>query len=96
MKLMYCHQNGMIMPYKKGFSPNARYFKPIDWLLVQQLIDEGLSGIEIAKIISVHPNSLYHRVLKEHGWHLCHWMHKRRLALSGNDYDLYPQIKTMK
>jgi|GEM_PF-6108246 len=81
----------MVMPYKKGLSPNAKYFKPIDWLQVQQLIDEGLSEIKIAKKIDIHPNSLYHRVMKEHGWYLTHWMHKRRIVLSRSKYDPYPQ-----
>ena len=84
------------MPYKKGFDLNARYFKSINWVLVQELIDEGLSGIEIAKKIGVHPNSLYHRVMKEHGWYLTHWMYKRRLVRLGLKYDPYPQIQTLK
>lgn len=93
------------MPHKKEFTPNARYFKPIDWLLVQRSIDERLSRIEIAKRIGIHPNTLYIRVKKEHGWLLAHWMHKRRLMESGLDfgirglkihYDPYPQIQTLK
>ena len=83
------------MPYKKVFSPNGKYFKPIDWILVQQLIDDGLTGLEIAKRIGIHSNCLYQRVFKEHGWHLCHWKHKRCLVLSGRDYDPYPHIKTL-
>ncbi len=93
------------MPHKKGFTPNARYFKPIDWLLVQQLIDDRLSGIEIAKKIGIHPNTLYHRVQKELDWRLDQWMHKRSLMQREIDprcraikakYDPYPQIQTLK
>lgn len=83
------------MPYKRVFTPQGRYFKAIDWLLVQQLIDEGLSGIEIAKRLGIHPNSLYHRVFKEHGWYLTHWMHKRRLVAIGSSYNPYPEIKVL-
>jgi hypothetical protein len=83
------------MPYKKIFTPNGKYFKQIDWLLVQKLIDEGLSGIEIAQRVGVCAKSLYARVMKEHGWYLCHWQYKRRLLAIGSDYDPYPNIKNL-
>jgi hypothetical protein len=94
------------MPHKKEFAPNAKYFKLIDWLLVQRLIDERLSGVEIAKRIGIHPNTLYMRVRKEHGWLLTHWMWKRRFVQRGLDFEIrgkkfnyqdpHPHIQTLK
>ncbi len=93
------------MPYKNEFSPNAKYFKPIDWLQVQHWTDEGLTGIEIAKRIGVHPNCFYKRVYKEHGWYWTHWKYKRYLVRRGLDFEIrgvrfhhdpYPHIQTLK
>ncbi len=55
------------MPIKPSGKPNQRPEKPIDWELVDKLLESGCIGTEIASHFSMHPNTFYDRVVKEYG-----------------------------
>jgi AraC-like DNA-binding protein len=41
--------------------------KPIDWDIVNELLEAGCTGTEIAANFHIHPDTLYNRVQKEFG-----------------------------
>ena len=41
--------------------------KPIDWELVDQLLEAGCDGVEVAAEFDMHPQTFYDRVRKEYG-----------------------------
>jgi len=45
----------------------CRPFKPIDWVLVDKLLEAGCLGTEIAANFDMHPNTFYDRVVEKHG-----------------------------
>lgn len=49
------------MPRKPTGKPSARPNKPIDWDLVDKLLEAGCLGTEIAANFDMHPNTFYDR-----------------------------------
>jgi hypothetical protein len=55
------------MTKEKEPKPMGREPKPIDWDLVDKLLEAGCTGTEVAPYFNIHADTLYRRIQEEYG-----------------------------
>jgi len=62
----------------------SRPHTPIDWEVVNDMLEAGCPGTEIAPIFSIHPDTFYKRVQEEHGMGFTEYSQAKKCKGEGN------------